>query len=307
MLDGTPLNVFADGLGAIQVRVDGVAAGSVLRPGREPRPRRAGDQGGRDRLPARGRLHDRARPRLARGIDARPTSAAARARCTRVYTVGPNLRVTEDYTYTDGAPQVDVHYAITNVSARADLDPRRRARRPLRRQQRQRQRRDLATSRRASSAGATRPPGSSTACRRSRPGRRSRRATSSSSSTTSPADGLNNTVDSAAPDNGVGVELAARQPRARRDARDRRPLAAGRARAARHGLAAADRAPTATASSRHRRRAAAARGRQVGQHQRPQGQGLLHAAAGQAVHRAQGPGADPGRQHRSTRPRAAST
>jgi hypothetical protein len=32
------------------------------------------------------------------------------------YTVGPNLRVSEDYTYTDGAKQIGVHYGITNIS-----------------------------------------------------------------------------------------------------------------------------------------------------------------------------------------------
>ena len=50
------------------------------------------------------------------------------------------------------------------------------------------------------------------------------------------ADGLNNTVDSAAPDNGVGVEWR-RRPRAGRDQRHRRPVAARRPGAARHGPA----------------------------------------------------------------------
>ena len=36
MMDGTPLHVFADGLGAIQVRVDGVAAGLFYDPAENP-------------------------------------------------------------------------------------------------------------------------------------------------------------------------------------------------------------------------------------------------------------------------------
>ena len=186
MLDGAPLNVFADGLGAIQVRVDGLAAGSVLRPRREPRARRPGDQGGRLRLSAAGRLRHRARPRDVEAPTIVDAGGGTRT-LHSAYTVGPNLRVSEDYTYTDGDDADRRPLRHHERLRRADVAPRGRARRPLRRRQRQRQRRHLRTSRRASSAGATRPTGSSTACRRSRPGARSRRATSSSSSTTSRA------------------------------------------------------------------------------------------------------------------------
>ena len=40
------------------------------------------------------------------------TSAPARARCTRSTTFGPNLRVTEDVTYTDQTRSVRLRYAI---------------------------------------------------------------------------------------------------------------------------------------------------------------------------------------------------
>ena len=65
-LDGAPLNVFADGLGAIQVRVDGLAAGLFYDP--EENPAHAGLEikEGEHRLPAPGRVLDRARARHGR-------------------------------------------------------------------------------------------------------------------------------------------------------------------------------------------------------------------------------------------------
>jgi hypothetical protein len=116
MMDGTPLNVFADGLGAIQVRVDGVPAGLFYDPAEDPAHAgleiKEGDavyplQDGFTTAPGR--------------TNAEPLTIADSGTGTRTlhtaYTIGPNLRVSEDHTYTDGTAQIEVHYAITNVSA----------------------------------------------------------------------------------------------------------------------------------------------------------------------------------------------
>jgi hypothetical protein len=115
-LDGTPLNIFADGLGAIQVRVDGLPAGLFYDPTEDPAHAgleiKEGEtvyplQDGFDTTPGR--------------VNVEPLTTVADGSGTRTlhtaYTVGPNLRVSEDYTYTDGTTQIGVHYGITNVSA----------------------------------------------------------------------------------------------------------------------------------------------------------------------------------------------
>jgi hypothetical protein len=115
-LDGTPLNIFADGLGGIQVRVDGVAAGLFYDPVEDPGHAgieiKEGDavyplQDGFSTAPGR--------------VNTEPLTIADNGAGTRTlhtgYAVGPNLRVSEDHTYTDGTSQVNVHYGITNVSA----------------------------------------------------------------------------------------------------------------------------------------------------------------------------------------------
>ena len=143
LLDGAPLNVFVDGLGAIQVRVRTASRpGLFYDPDENPAPRGARDQGGRAPT-TRSRTASTTRGRARRRRDhAERRAAPARARCSSNYTVGPNLRVTETITYTDGSPR-STSTTRSRTSPARRLDPRRRARGPLRRQQRQRQRRDL--------------------------------------------------------------------------------------------------------------------------------------------------------------------
>jgi len=115
MLDGAPLNIFADGLGAVQVRLDGVAAGLFYDPVENPAHAgleiKEGDsvyplQDGFDTTP--GRANVEAPTIVDAGGGTRTLHSA--------YAVGPHLLVSEDYTYTDGATQIAVHYGITNTS-----------------------------------------------------------------------------------------------------------------------------------------------------------------------------------------------
>jgi hypothetical protein len=114
-IDGVPLNVLADGLGGIQIRQDGVADGLFYDP--EQNPGHAGleiKEGGAhypleaafDKAPGRTNV---APPAL--------TAGGGNHALTSVYTVGPNLRVTETITYADNVPQVNIRYGIENVSA----------------------------------------------------------------------------------------------------------------------------------------------------------------------------------------------
>jgi hypothetical protein len=116
MMDGTPLNVFADGLGAIQVRVDGVAAGLFYDPAENPAHAGIEIKEGASVYP----LQDGFATAPDR-VNVEPLTIADNGAGTRTlhtaYAIGPNLRVSEDHTYTDGATQIDVHYGITNVSA----------------------------------------------------------------------------------------------------------------------------------------------------------------------------------------------
>ena len=185
MLDGAPLNVFADGLGAIQVRQDGVAAGLFYDPSENPAHAGLEIKEGETYYPlqdgfatAPGRvtveaLDDRRRRR--RHADAAARSTRSARTCGSARTI----------TYTDGSRR-----RSTSTTGSRTSRARRRRSAPACSPTSSSATTTAATassrtSRRASSAGATRPAGSSTASRRSRPGRRSRRATSSSSSTTS--------------------------------------------------------------------------------------------------------------------------
>ena len=201
-LDGAPLNVFADGLGAIQVRVDGLAAGLFYDPTENPAHAGLEIKEGERVYP----LQDGFSTTPGR-VSAGPTLTDLGGGTQRLhaeYLVGPNLRVAEDHAYTNGASQIDVRYAITEHLGRPDLDPGRCARRPLRRQQRQRQRRD--------------PPREPALRRRPRRGLGARLRPAGDHAVGGAAggrlrlvfsnfagDGLNGTVDSEAPDNGVGV------------------------------------------------------------------------------------------------------
>jgi hypothetical protein len=115
MLDGAPLNVFADGLGAIQVRVDGVAAGLFYDP--ETNPAHAGleiKEG--ERVYPLEDGFDTAPGRVSGGLQLTDLGGGAQ-QLSSSYGVGPNLRVSETYVYTSGTARVDVRYAIQNVSA----------------------------------------------------------------------------------------------------------------------------------------------------------------------------------------------
>ena len=112
-LDGTPLNVFSDGLGAIQVRLDGVPAGLFYDPETDPAHAgieiKEGDtvyplQDGFSTAP--GRVNAELLTVTDNGGGTRTLHTA--------YQIGPNLRVGEDHTYTDGTSQIGAHYAITN-------------------------------------------------------------------------------------------------------------------------------------------------------------------------------------------------
>jgi len=114
-LDGAPLNVFADGLGSIQVRQDGVGAGLFYDPELDP-----GNAGlelkiGENYFPLQS--GDVFTPGRA-GVE--PVSITDQGGGTKLmhtaYTIGPSVRVTEDIRYTDGTTAVDIHYGIQNIS-----------------------------------------------------------------------------------------------------------------------------------------------------------------------------------------------
>jgi hypothetical protein len=115
VLDGTPLNVFADGLGAIQVRQDGVEAGLFYDPSENPAHAGLEIREGESYYP----LEDGFTTAPGR-VSAEPITVTDAGGGTRVlhtaYTVGPNLRVSEDITYTDGSLEIGLRYGITNIS-----------------------------------------------------------------------------------------------------------------------------------------------------------------------------------------------
>jgi hypothetical protein len=115
VLDGAPLNVFADGLGAIQVRQDGVAAGLFYDPDENPAHAGLEIKDGETYYP----LEDGFATAVGRA-NVEPLTVVDSGGGTRLmstaYTVGPNLRVGETIRYTDGESQVHVTYSIQNVS-----------------------------------------------------------------------------------------------------------------------------------------------------------------------------------------------
>ncbi len=114
LLDGAPLNVFADGLGAIQVRQDGVESGLFYDPTENPAHAGLEIKEGELYYPLENGF-ETAVGRVSGGIT--PSDAGNGTRSLQsVYAVGPNLRVTETITYTDGSPAVNVHYDIQNIS-----------------------------------------------------------------------------------------------------------------------------------------------------------------------------------------------
>ena len=110
-LDGTPLNVYADGLGALQVRYDGQASGLFYDP--EQNPAHAGLE-----IVEGGQYYP-----LQEGFDFAPGRTGVAAPVVSgstihsVYAVGPDIQVAEDVTYTNGNAFLDIAYAFTNVSS----------------------------------------------------------------------------------------------------------------------------------------------------------------------------------------------
>ena len=216
-IDGTPLNVMADGFGAIQIRQDGVAPGLFYDPDENPghaglEIKEGGSyyplEAGFERVPGPHEPHAPGARRPGRDQDAverlpgRPEPAGHR-----------------DHQLHGQRPAGEHPLRDRERLGGADLAARRCARGPLRRRQRRQLRRDRRRAAALHRRARARPPASCTACRRSPPGAPTRRATSRPSSATSAPTGSLNTVDSAAPDNGVGVEFAVDnlQPGERRD------------------------------------------------------------------------------------------
>ena len=118
MLDGAPLHVYASGFGGIQVRADGITGGLFYDPAENPAHAGLEIKDGTTYYP----LEDgfATAPGRTNYEPARVISNADGSRTLHtVYTVGPNLRVVEDHTYADGATQISARYAITNVSGAA--------------------------------------------------------------------------------------------------------------------------------------------------------------------------------------------
>ncbi len=114
-LDGTPLNVYSDGLGALQVRMDGLAAGLFYDPDENPGHAGLEIREGDSIFP----LQDGFETAIGR-VNTEGLSIVDPGTGTRTlhtgYFVGPHLYVTEDITYTDGTSRIDVHYGIKNIS-----------------------------------------------------------------------------------------------------------------------------------------------------------------------------------------------
>jgi hypothetical protein len=114
LLDGTPLNVFSDGFGALQVRQDGVEAGLFYDPADNPGHAGLEIKEGTVHYPLEDGFST-AVGRVSSGVTVTDAGGGTRT-MQSIYTVGPNLRVTEVITYTDGSPAVNVHYDIQNIS-----------------------------------------------------------------------------------------------------------------------------------------------------------------------------------------------
>jgi hypothetical protein len=110
-LDGTPLNVYADGLGALQVRYDNQASGLFYDPAQNPAHAGLEVVEGAQYYP----LQD--------GFDFEPGRTGLSGPTVTgstihsVYDVGPDIQVTEDLTFTNGTAYVDAAYGLKNISA----------------------------------------------------------------------------------------------------------------------------------------------------------------------------------------------
>jgi hypothetical protein len=114
-LDGAPLNVFADGLGAIQVRQDGVASGLFYDPESDPAHAGLELKIGDSYYPLQD--GDRFAPGRASAELITITDQGGGTKLLHTgYTIGPSVRVSEDIRYTDGTSHIDVRYGIQNLS-----------------------------------------------------------------------------------------------------------------------------------------------------------------------------------------------
>ena len=115
-IDGTPMNVYADGLGAIQVRLDTLPAGLFFDP--EQNPAHAGLEitQGDQYFPLEGAIEG-ATGRVAVTAPAVTDLGGGTQVLRSAYDVGPSLQVSESLTYTNGSTQIGVHYDIANRSA----------------------------------------------------------------------------------------------------------------------------------------------------------------------------------------------
>jgi len=117
-LDGSPLNVYADGLGAIQVRYDGQASGLFYDPEQDPAHAGLEIKEGRRYY----RLQDGLDTATGRtGVTGPVVGGAGTPAQTlhSVYRVGADLQVDETIAYTNGNPFLDLHYVIANTSGAA--------------------------------------------------------------------------------------------------------------------------------------------------------------------------------------------
>ncbi|MDA0180461.1 hypothetical protein OJ997_09165 [Solirubrobacter phytolaccae] len=206
----------ADGLGAIQVRQDGVAAGLFYNPDENPAHAGLEIKEGASYYP------------LEVGFDTTPGRTAvvaptlsdqgATKSIASAYTVGPNLRVTEVITYTDGVPQVNVRYGIENVSA-APTSLRAGALADLYVGSNDSGNGAIASTAPRFVGGRDETSGLVYGLQEVTPWRAFQEGDFEAVFANFGANGLLNTVDSAAPDNGVGVEFAVDnlQPGERRD------------------------------------------------------------------------------------------
>jgi hypothetical protein len=106
-LDGNPVNVYADGLGAIQVRYDNQQSGEFYPPDENPAHAGLEIKEGEEYYA----LDD---PTNRTAVQAPVVSGNA---LQSVYTVGPDVRVGETITYTNGTSFIDVAYTLTNIAS----------------------------------------------------------------------------------------------------------------------------------------------------------------------------------------------
>jgi hypothetical protein len=106
-LDGNPVNVYADGLGAIQVRYDNQQSGEFYPPDENPAHAGLELKQGEDYYA----LDD---PTTRAAVQAPVVSGNA---LQSVYTVGPDVQVGETITYTNGTSFIDIAYTLTNISS----------------------------------------------------------------------------------------------------------------------------------------------------------------------------------------------